>query len=66
MATTRKPATRTAKPAAAKPAKPAKPAPAPKVEEAKAPRNCGCGCNRPTITDRASFLPGHDARFAAG
>lgn len=38
---------------------PAKPAPV-----KKAPANCGCGCGAPTITEKASFLPGHDARFA--
>lgn len=32
--------------------------------EIAAPRNCGCGCGRPTVTDRATFLAGHDARFA--
>lgn len=49
-------------PAKAKQAKtPAKPAAA---KPAATPRNCGCGCNAPTITEKASFLPGHDARFA--
>lgn len=38
---------------------PAKPAPVKKT-----PANCGCGCGAPTITEKASFLPGHDARFA--
>lgn len=45
----------------------AKPAPkaAPAAVKAKpAPANCGCGCGAPTITAKASFLPGHDARFA--
>lgn len=48
-------------PAKAKQAPAATPAP---VKPAATPRNCGCGCNAPTITERASFLPGHDARFA--
>lgn len=30
----------------------------------KAPANCGCGCGAPTITAKARFLSGHDARFA--
>lgn len=29
-----------------------------------APANCGCGCGQPTVTSRAVFLSGHDARFA--
>lgn len=29
-----------------------------------APANCGCGCGAPTITVKARFLSGHDARFA--
>lgn len=29
-----------------------------------APANCGCGCGAPTITEKARFLSGHDARFA--
>lgn len=29
------------------------------------PANCGCGCGRPAITSRATFLPGHDARLAS-
>lgn len=29
------------------------------------PANCGCGCNRPTVTAKARFLSGHDARHAA-
>ncbi len=28
------------------------------------PRNCGCGCGHPTVTAKARFLSGHDARFA--
>lgn len=58
-----------AKPAPAKAAKApaeakaAKPAEAP-VKKDATPRNCGCGCGAPTITQKASFLPGHDARFA--
>lgn len=52
-------------PAKAKKA-PAKPAPATPAasKPAATPRNCGCGCGAPTITEKASFLPGHDARFA--
>ena len=41
----------------------AAPAPAP-VKEKKQPRNCGCGCGAPCVTAKASFLSGHDARFA--
>lgn len=57
--------TRTAKPATQ--ARAAKPAPA--VKEAKpatkpAPSNCACGCGTPTVTAKARFLSGHDARFA--
>lgn len=29
-----------------------------------APANCGCGCGSPTITSKATFLAGHDARHA--
>lgn len=56
---------RTAKPAASTKAT-AKPAPAP-VEAPAAPAqpaNCRCGCGAPTVTARALFLSGHDARFA--
>lgn len=35
-------------------------APAP----ARTPANCGCGCGAPTVTARATFLAGHDARMA--
>lgn len=64
--------TRTAKPANTKEtAMPAKPAPAanPATPAAKpaakpAPANCGCGCGLPTVTEKALFLSGHDARFA--
>lgn len=31
---------------------------------ARVAQNCGCGCGAPTITDRALFLSGHDARLA--
>jgi hypothetical protein len=50
----------------------AEPAPAP-VEEPAAPAApaapgnfplCGCGCGSPTVTAKAKFLSGHDARFA--
>ena len=40
------------KPAAATPA--AKPLPS----------NCRCGCNQPTVTEKALFVSGHDARLA--
>lgn len=41
------------------------PTPAPAEVPAKAaPANCACGCGQPTVTDRARFLSGHDARFA--
>lgn len=41
------------------------PAKAPAVKATpKAPANCGCGCGAPTITAKATFLPGHDARLA--
>lgn len=55
-------------------AKRATPAPAPAKGKGKpaattskpkpAPANCGCGCGQPTITARAAFLAGHDARLA--
>lgn len=54
-------ATAPATPAPAKPGKPAKPA-APAT-----PGNfplCGCGCGVPTVTAKARFLSGHDARYA--
>lgn len=51
-----------------KPAPKATPAPAPtpaKVETPKPqPANCGCGCGVPAVTAKATFLSGHDARFA--
>jgi hypothetical protein len=34
------------------------------VKTKPAPANCGCGCGAPTITAKARFLSGHDARFA--
>lgn len=47
------------KPAAKQPAK------APKAPATKpTPSNCGCDCGAPTITEKALFLSGHDARFA--
>lgn len=49
----------TRKPAAAATAKPAKPAAAPVSFPL-----CGCGCKVPTVTAKARFLSGHDARFA--
>lgn len=30
----------------------------------RTPQNCGCGCGAPTVTERALFLSGHDARLA--
>lgn len=47
-----------------------KPAETPKVEATPtapakpAPANCGCGCGAPTVTAKARFLSGHDARHA--
>lgn len=39
--------------------------PTPAKQAAKpTPQNCACGCNQPTITAKAAFLSGHDARFA--
>lgn len=49
------------------PASPDAPTPAPAktpVKAKPAPANCGCGCGAPTITAKARFLSGHDARFA--
>lgn len=48
------PTTPTDKPAPVKAVKPVKPAPA----------NCACGCGAPTVTAKAVFLSGHDARHA--
>lgn len=70
MSTTAKPTTRkargqqtTKRTPASKPT--AKPTPTPAVKQAKpAPSNCACGCGAPTITAKAAFLSGHDARFA--
>lgn len=70
MNTTAKPTTRkargqqtTKRTPASKPT--AKPTPTPAVKQAKpAPSNCACGCGAPTITAKAAFLPGHDARLA--
>lgn len=45
----------------------AKPTPAPKATPVPAPRtpaNCACGCGAPTITAKALFVSGHDARLA--
>lgn len=47
-------------------AKPSKPAAA-AAEAKKSPATfplCGCGCKVPTVTAKAKFLSGHDARFA--
>lgn len=53
------------KPAATVKSRPATPA---EVPDSKAPRpapaNCACGCGAPTITAKAAFLSGHDARHA--
>lgn len=55
--------TRKATPAKKTPARPTgKPAEAPAAKPA--PANCGCGCGAPTITAKAVFLSGHDARHA--
>ncbi len=27
--------------------------------------NCACGCNQPTITAKATFRPGHDAKLVS-
>lgn len=45
---------------------PATDAPATKatVKAKPAPANCACGCGAPTITAKAVFLSGHDARHA--
>jgi hypothetical protein len=37
--------------------------PAP-VKVKPAPAHCGCGCGQPTVTAKARFLSGHDARWA--
>lgn len=50
----------TPKPAAARATRAPKATPAAKP----APANCGCGCGAPTITAKARFLAGHDARHA--
>lgn len=52
-----------------KPAAPTKsaPAPTPTKPAPAAPATfplCGCGCGVPTVTAKARFLSGHDARFA--
>lgn len=51
--------TRTRKPAASK-ATPTEP----KVDTPTPPANCGCGCGSPTVTSKATFIAGHDARHA--
>lgn len=48
----------------ARTAKPATEAPAAEVTAKPAPANCGCGCGQPTVTAKAKFLSGHDARWA--
>lgn len=59
------PAPAKATPAPAKPAKAAdKPAPAKVPAPRPAPANCGCGCGQPTVTAKATFVSGHDARLA--
>lgn len=56
--------TNTSKPATT-PAKVAdKTAPAKPAEPKPAPANCKCGCGAPTVTSKALFLSGHDARLA--
>ena len=59
-ATTRRPADEGFPPAPEKGKPAATPASAPKP----APANCACGCGKPTITAKAVFLSGHDARHA--
>lgn len=57
--------TRTAsKPATAK-ASATTPATAEATTPAKAPTACRCGCTQPTVTAKARYLSGHDARHAA-
>jgi hypothetical protein len=53
------PAKQAKSPKQAKQAKVATPA-----KPKSAPANCGCGCGQPTVTAKATFLAGHDARFA--
>lgn len=43
---------------------PATPAPEAKVATKPAPSNCRCGCGQPTVTAKATFVAGHDARLA--
>lgn len=38
--------------------------PTPKPKATPAPANCGCGCGVPTVSAKATFLAGHDARHA--
>lgn len=38
--------------------------PAAKPAAPAAPANCACGCGAPTITAKALFVSGHDARLA--
>lgn len=54
----------TPKKAPAKAPKPAPKAKAPKTPAKSTATNCLCGCGAPTITAKARFLSGHDARFA--
>lgn len=53
---------KTAQPTPAKETAP-KAAPA-KVADKPAPANCRCGCGQPTVTTKATFVSGHDARLA--
>lgn len=48
----------------ARPSKPAEPKPEVKTEAKPVPTNCRCGCGAPTITAKAQFVSGHDARLA--
>ncbi len=62
--TTAKPANRSTNKRTAKRTPTAKQTP-PAAKQAKpTPSNCACGCGAPTITAKAAFLPGHDARLA--
>lgn len=49
---------------AAKPTPAAKPAPAKVAKPKPTPANCACGCGQPTVTSKATFVAGHDARLA--
>lgn len=50
--------------AAAKPANKPKPVASAPAKPVSKPSNCGCGCGKPALTAKGTFLPGHDARLA--